>query len=152
MNGLIKFLKVTMVGGLLFLVPVVLLIVILEKGFLIARGLIKPVVAHIPDLPLLGVPGTTLAAILCLVLLSIIAGFIARTSGAQSFVNWIETVILSRMPGYTMFRSMAGDMTQNMSSLETSGHAHAILARIEDAWQIGFITDTMENGGIAVLI
>lgn len=152
MRGFLKFLKSTIVGGLLFLVPVVLLIVILEKAFLIARGLIKPVVAHIPDLPLLGVPGATIAAILSLILLAIFAGLIARTAGAQGFVGWIETVILSRMPGYTMYRSMVGDMTQGISTLESSSTTHAVLARIEDAWQIGFVTDTMDNGDLAVFV
>jgi uncharacterized membrane protein len=99
-----------------------------------------------------GVPGDTITAILCLVLLSILAGVIARTRGAQGFVGWIETVILSRMPGYTMYRGMVGDMTQSMNSLERSSDAQAILARIEDAWQIGFVTDTMENGDLAVFI
>lgn len=131
---------------------VVLLIVILEKAFLMARGLIKPVVAHLPGIPLLGVPAATLAAIVCLLLLSVVAGVIARTAVAQSLVGWIETVILSLMPGYTMYRSMVGDLTQGMSSLESDTTAHAVLVRIEDAWQIGFITDTMENGDLAVFV
>ncbi|MEZ5462893.1 DUF502 domain-containing protein [Dokdonella sp.] len=152
MNGLLKFLRTTIIGGLLFLVPVVLLIVILEKGFVIARRLIKPVVTHLPDVPMFGVPGDTIVAILCLVVLSIIAGIIARTSGAQRLVGWIETVILSRMPGYTMYRGMVGDMTQGMSSLERSSTAHAVLVRIEDAWQIGFVTDTLKNGDLAVFV
>jgi uncharacterized membrane protein len=86
------------------------------------------------------------------VLLSIIAGIIARTAGAQRLVAWIETVILSRMPGYTMYRGMVGDMTQSMSSLERSSTARAVLVQIEDAWQIGFVTDTLENGDLAVFV
>ena len=48
MNAIAQFVRTTIVGGLLFLAPIVVLIVILAKAFDYAKKGLNAVVVHIP--------------------------------------------------------------------------------------------------------
>ena len=48
MNAIAQFVRTTIVGGLLFLAPIVVLIVILAKAFDYAKKALSAVVVHIP--------------------------------------------------------------------------------------------------------
>lgn len=152
MKTLLQFLKTTIIGGLLFLVPVVLLVLVIEKALAIAEKVITPAAQFFPNAPVYGVAVTTIAAVSMLLLLSFFAGLIARTAAGKRFVTWLEDVFLSKMPGYTVYRSMIGDMTKSIVSLENDSSAKAVLVRFDDGWQIGFQVDELDSGEIAVFI
>src|SRR5271166_1347892 len=79
MKAISHFLRTTILKGVLFLTPIVVLIFILGKAFEFARRALKPVGAIIPDRL---VPGTTTEAILAIVLVALscfLAGLFART-------------------------------------------------------------------------
>ncbi|MGB0134954.1 hypothetical protein [Dokdonella sp.] len=48
-----------------------------------------------------------------------VTDLIARAAGARSVIGSMEPELLPRMPGYTMCRSMVGDMTQDIATLES---------------------------------
>ena len=49
MKAISHFLRITVLGGILFLTPIVVLVFILDKAFDFARRALKPVTAIIPD-------------------------------------------------------------------------------------------------------
>ena len=49
MKAISHFLRITVLGGVLFLTPIVVLVFILDKAFDFARRALKPVAAIIPD-------------------------------------------------------------------------------------------------------
>ncbi|MEC5386641.1 DUF502 domain-containing protein [Uliginosibacterium sp. H3] len=148
---LMKFIKTTIIGGLLFLVPVVLLIVIFEKALNIAKHVVGPLVTHFPDKPVLGVAIATLIAAALLLVVSFIAGLIGQTKAGQDFVGWIEKVLLSKMPGYLVVRGIVSDMT-HIDELQDNPNRKSVLVRIEDAWQIGVVVDELSTGELAVFV
>jgi uncharacterized membrane protein len=152
MKGLLQFIKATVVGGLLFLVPIIILVMTLEKGMHLAGKFVTPLVAHFPDKPVLGMTAASLAAAVVLIILSFVAGLAAQTAGGQKFVAWLEKVFLSKMPGYMMFRGMVGDMSNSMETLAGGSKARTVFVSIEDAWQIGFVMDTLPSGEVAVYV
>lgn len=151
MRTLFSFAKTTVIGGLLFLVPFVLLFVVGEKAVAIAAHVLRPVAHHFPAEPIAGVTVATLAAIGLLVVVSFLAGLAARTQAGRDAAQWIERTVLARIPGYVMFKGMVGDMGQ-LAHLDAQVSTEAVFARIEDAWQIGFLMDTLPSGDVAVFI
>jgi hypothetical protein len=70
MKAISHFLRITVLGGVLFLTPIVVLAFILGKAFDLARRGLKPMATIIPDR---FVSGVTMEAILAIVLIAICA-------------------------------------------------------------------------------
>jgi uncharacterized membrane protein len=152
MRTLLVFVKTTLVGGLLFLVPIVLLLVIVEKALAVVAKLIQPLAGHFPNTPVLGLTAITLAASVTLLLVSFAAGLVATTEMGRSLVAWIERVFLSRMPGYLMFRSAVGDMSENLETLHGRQDHQAVLVPMGEMWQLGFVVDDTAPKFVAVFV
>src|SRR5687768_6293525 len=151
MRTLYAFVKTTVVGGLLFLVPFILLFVVVEKAFVIAHRVIAPVAHHFPAEPVAGVSVASLAALLLVLVASFGAGLAARTAAGRDIAAWIERTVLTRLPGYVLLKGMVDDLGQ-FDALHASVRTEAVFVRIEDAWQIGFLTDRLASGELAVFV
>jgi uncharacterized membrane protein len=148
-----EFVKTTVLGGLLFLLPVVVLVLLLEKALAIARGVVAPVAAQFPQMPVLGVTSVTAAAIVLLLLLSFLAGLLARTQLGKRLGNWIEHAFLSKMPGYVLLRGVLADVTAGFKALDKSQTQHSVLVELDEAWQLGFVVDKLPvSGRVAVFV
>jgi uncharacterized membrane protein len=142
---LLHFIRTTLVGGILFLVPIVVLIVILDKALEFAHRFSDPLAARFP---VLAVHTPILLATLLLVVVCFLLGLLARVGPAQMGVAWLEKTILSKLPGYAFLKG-AGE-----SVLGHEGQAPypVVLARIEDAWQFGFVIEKLAGGHLAVFV
>ena len=125
-----NFLKTTVLGGVLFLVPVVVLIAILEK----ALGVAKTVVVPLNDALFQGTVhhaymGDLLALVLLLVL-CFLAGLAAKTSFARKSVDALEKKLLAKVPTYD---SMKSKFLATLQSQSQEGEAmRPVLARFEN--------------------
>jgi uncharacterized membrane protein len=123
----------TILGGVLFLTPIVVLIFILGKAFEFARRALKPVRAIIPDRL---VSGTTAEAILAIVLVALscfLAGPFARTRPAQRIVAELESSVLSKVPAYEYLKQAGASV---MGLGEMADHP-VVFLQMGDAWRIG---------------
>jgi uncharacterized membrane protein len=145
---LLKFLRTTLAGGILFLVPVVVLVMILEKALALSHKLVRPLAEHIPVESVIGLRTPVLLAVGLLVLFCFLAGFIARTALAQRMVSWVEGSILSNVPGYQFLKGVG----ESMLGVESKTGYSVVFARNGDAWQLGFRVDTLKNGLVAVFL
>ena len=132
MNIIVRFVKATVVGGLLFLVPIAILGLIFEKLLPIAQRAVAPVERHFPAHFFAGVAVGTVLAISALLLLSFLAGLIAKTSIGQNFMGWLENSIMGTFPRYRMIKSIAGDTVD----LETGNKVRPVLVAVEGGWRI----------------
>ena len=113
-----NFLKTTLIGGVLFLAPVVVLIAIVEKGLGYARKAVVPVAdalfkgtfAH-------GFVGDLLAFGLLLVL-CFLAGLAAKTSFARKYVDMLEQRVLAKVPLYDSTKNKVFATLQEGATLE----------------------------------
>jgi uncharacterized membrane protein len=80
MKSLLHVLRTTLMGGLLFLMPVTVLLIILGKALGIAHKLVYPLAARIPIESVIGLRTPMLITIALLVLLCFMAGLVARTA------------------------------------------------------------------------
>jgi uncharacterized membrane protein len=148
MKPILQFLRTTLVGGLLFLVPIIVLVVVLGKALALAHKLVDPLAARIPVESVIGLRTPMLLAIGVLVLFGFLAGFFARTALAKKIVSGLEAAVLSNVPGYEFFKGMG----ESMLGVEKQGAYPVVLARFDDAWQIGFRVEGFENGLVAVFV
>jgi uncharacterized membrane protein len=145
MRQVLHFTRTTLVGGVLFLAPVIVLVVIVEKALGLVHKLSDPLAARFPvaagDTPVL-------LASAVLILVCFVLGLLALTGPARQAVAWLENTILSKVPGYVFLKG-AGE---SALGLESSTPYPLVLARIEDAWQFGFLIEQLEGGHLAVFV
>ena len=146
MAAISRFLRTTILGGALFLMPIVVLAYLLSKAFDFARRGLKPVEKMIPDQL---VSGTTMEAIMAIgliVLLCFLAGLFGRTLTAQKITSELESAVLSKVPAYDYLKQAGSSM---MGLGEIADHP-VVLAQLGGAWRLGVQTDIAE-GGLAVV-
>ena len=151
MRAVIEGLRATLVGGILFLLPVGIVIVVLGKLVSLAARAGRKV--HDTLLPGLDADATALAvAILFLLLVALGAGLFARTGAGQKTFALLEGLLLTRLPFYSVFRHALGDFASGAQSLTGTDETRVVLVRLDDMQVIGFVIDTREDGSSIVYL
>jgi uncharacterized membrane protein len=145
-----NFIKATLIGGLLFLLPLVLVVMLGAKAFAVIRSVTDPIADLLNLHRLLGVYASHLLAWIVLTLLCFIAGLFARTTVARSFMRWLETWVLSMLPGYRLMATLTGDA--NLTRDRGEAKPEAVLARIEDAWQFALVVERIGATHVVVYV
>jgi uncharacterized membrane protein len=139
------FFRTTLIGGALFLVPVVAIIAIVGKALSLLAKVTVPLARFLRVDDVAGIPAPRLVAIVILVLICFLAGLVARTKLARSGVSWLETNLLSNIPGYTFLKNMS----ESFAGVEDQSGFQVVLVSIEeDAWQIAFLMEHLEDGRV----
>ena len=86
-NGGIHFFKTTVIGGLVFLVPVVVLLVVLAKAAGLMMMVAEPMAEWLPIDAIGGVALANVIAVLAVVLICFIAGLVARAAILRAIVG-----------------------------------------------------------------
>ena len=148
MKPLLIFVKSTIVGGLLFLVPLVVLVVVIAKAFYLAHRLAQPVASMLRVGSVAGVILSDLIAIASLVLFCFLAGLVARWSFASRWVGKADARLLWGVPAYGFLKSVVGSL---------DGHAdqaamRPVLAHLNDLVQLAFEIDDLTDGRKVVFL
>ena len=148
MRQLLGFVRTTLIGGLLYLVPIIVLLVILGKAAQIVRQVSPPVIRMVESAHLGHILTPQVVAILILVLFCFAAGLFARTAVAKRIGRSLDSKVMANLPGYALIKSVG----ENLAGVDTSNVREPVMARIEDAWQIAFIVDRLDDGHLAVYV
>ena len=141
MKRITSFIKTTLIGGLFFVIPIVLVLLIIGKILEIFRKLVTPIADIIPLETIGGITLSGIIALLVLLLLCFIAGLFANTKKAEDLKNWIEATVLCHIPGYTLLKGM----TESVAGLDSENLKDVVLVDIEEVWQIGFLMDEIDD-------
>jgi uncharacterized membrane protein len=144
------FLKTTIVGGVLFLLPVAMVLLILGYAMRLAAKVAQPIsdklrLDQLGDLS--GIGAVTVLAVLVLIVVSFAAGIVARTDLGGRISRWFENSLLGGLPQYQLLKSMA----EGLAHVESTSLTPALVS-IEDGWQLGYLLETLENGWVAVFL
>lgn len=142
------FLKTTIVGGLVFMLPLVLLLFVLRHAMRLAGPLAHTVAARFPSHEIAGVAVVTIVAALIVVLVAFLAGLFARTRAGHRVLAWLEDSLLGRLPPYRLLKSMA----DGLASLEDAHDLTPVLVSVEGGWQPAYQLEPMRAGWIAVFL
>ena len=140
MQSLFKFLRATIAGGILFLLPLVILIILLIKAYHIVTKISEPLARQLPEIGF-GLDGSALLAILILILVSFLSGLIFLSPRAKQLMTKLEDGLLIYIPGYFLMKSVAADvMGEKIDNKMTP-----VLVQDGENWNIGFLIESFEQ-------
>ena len=102
----LSFIKTTVVGGLIFLVPIIVLIIIFGKALGITRTIVGPLITMIDTKTIGGVGVAIPLANIYYCIVRFFARILAKTISAKKIIGWGELRILTYTAGYTFMKSM----------------------------------------------
>jgi uncharacterized membrane protein len=147
MRGVYRFLKSTIVGGLVVLVPVAVLGGVVAWAVSIFVNAALPMFEWLPDKSVGGVSLTVLAAILSVVVGCFVAGLVAETTVIRRLGHGADHLALF-VPGYALMKHVGADMV----GIERKQPVKTVLVRFEASWQLGFLMETLADGRHVVFI
>ena len=147
-TSLTRFLKATIAGGFLFLLPVFLIVIVLGHAMQLTAKVAKPISDYLPVETVIGVRAETVLVVLVLVFFSFVAGLVGRTNAGKRVMRWSEDSLLGGLPQYQLVKSMA----EGLAQVESAESVHPALVSIEGGWQIGYLLEPLENGWVAVFL
>ena len=143
-----RFLLVTLVHGILFLVPLVLIAVLAREGYQMLRRLSQPVARLLPDNRFFGILAEDLVSISAIILLFLIAVlFVGTRPGVCSATAWMGAV-LYRVPGYLLVRGAAA----SFPGLNTEMQQEPPLVETDDGWAFALLIEREPPGFCTVFL
>jgi len=148
MKRTLRILKATLIGGLLFMVPLILILVVLRKGIEFAKKVVTPVAALAPVDSVAGVTMVTLVAALLLVLIAMGFGLFAQTRLGQRIRDWLESTVVGKVPGYSILKGILADP----DGVSSTADVKTALAWIEESWVYAFVLEVHADGNLTVFV
>ena len=144
MKRFLGFLKATLLGGLIVVLPAWLAVLLVLKALAHLQIFVKPVSSHLPH----SVAYPRVIAILVLIGLCFLVGAAIQTAIGQKAEHAAERAVLEKIPGYTVLRSLASRLSDHA---ETASFQPA-LVEIEEALVPGFIVERHSGNRSTVFI
>ena len=145
---MLRFLKTTVLGGILFLVPIIIFIVFVNKALQITNKLATPIVGLLNIDSIGGTAVVELLAIGILVIICFIAGLAAKTPGAKKFSHSLEINVLEKIPAYALLKTK----TQSVLNPEDTDNLVTVTVRFDDSWQIAFEIERLKDGSVVIFL
>jgi uncharacterized membrane protein len=127
MKKTFDFIKSMIIGGIVFFIPLIKLLDVTQ---------------------IFGIGVEIIISIAIILFILYIGGLISRTSLAKKIILKLEDNLLSKVPGYDLIKKTG----ESFVGFEAENSLPTVLARIEDAWQLAFLIEEIENENYAVYI
>ncbi len=143
----VKFIMTTVIGGVIFLVPVVFLVMVVLKAIDLMMMIAKPLASWLPIETVVGVALADIIAIVAVLLICFAAGLVARHALAGSVMRQLETRLLEKLPGYAMVKNVL----KGFDTTQEDGVKPVIL-KLGSAERAGFEVQRLADGRSVVFI
>ncbi|GAA0881332.1 hypothetical protein GCM10009119_43020 [Algoriphagus jejuensis] len=144
MKVLLSVFAQTIKGGLFFLLPLVVVIILLNKAVELIQPLSHAIREHLPfQLPL----SAMVLSIILLVLICFGAGWLARLGGSQKLILLLEENFLVLFPGYQLMKNSF----ESKVGLDPETEYPVVLVPI-DGWMIAFLVEELSDTEVMVLV
>ena len=128
-----KTIRTIAVGGLIFLVPFAVALLLLGKVYSVSKQVAEPLDGLIPIEAIGGVALANILAVAIIVLACFLAGLVATRTWGQRLYKKFDDILLNLIPRYGFIKSM----TENLGGQHEST-LRPVLVRFDDLAQIGF--------------
>ena len=145
---MLRFFKTTMLGGVLFLVPIIVSIGIIGKALELTNNLATRIAGRLGAQAIAGFTIAELLAIGILVLICFLAGLTARTPRAKKYVRSLEDNILKKIPAYDMIKVKL----QSALELDDEVGWSPVMAKFDDSWQLAFEIERIGRGNVVIFL
>lgn len=151
MDKLKQFLKTSLLGGVVVILPVAILVSVTMWIFDIVTGVIQPLTRLLISDSQLNEIAAEILVIGLILACCFFVGVLVRTRLGGFFYRFLETRILKLAPGYSMIKDT---VLQIFGSRKDSPFSSVALVKIfgNDTRMTAFITDTHDDGSFTVFV
>ena len=148
MKTIAHFVQTTVVGGVFFLAPIVVLIVILAKALAFAKKGLGAVLVYVPVASDLSAGAATALSVAFVAVVCFFAGLVAHTVTAQRVIDALESSVLSKIPAYEYLKQ------ESASALGVAqiGELPVVFVPMEGGWQLGVQTEALGDGLVSIFV
>ncbi|SFI82802.1 DUF502 domain-containing protein [Planctomicrobium piriforme] len=147
MQGIYQFLKSTILGGLVVLLPLCVVGALAVWSIQTVYQATRPVLHWMPDMTVGGVSLTLLSTIAGIVVCCFLAGLLAETALVRGLGRSAERLAQS-VPGYALMKSVGA----NFVGIEGKHTVKTVLVQFEASSQLGFLMDTLPDDRRVVFV
>jgi uncharacterized membrane protein len=141
-------LTTTVIGGVVFLLPMIVALVVVGQALQIAVRAVTPLVQAVPQLQAGGIVVVTVAAALLLVALCYLAGVVARAAIARRLSTRFEDRLTTLYPRYHVIKAMS----QNLQGAVGQQVLRPVLVRFDEHQQLGYDIERLADGRAVVFV
>ena len=135
-----SFIKTTVIGGAVFLVPVIVLVFILGKAYDLMLLVAKPLNEFMPLDRLLGVAVIDLVTIILLVLICFLCGLLAKGKILRGTATAIDEKLMLLVPNYSYIKSLTGALENDKED-----PMRVVMVQLDEMAQLGFLIEEIDE-------
>ena len=143
-----NFLKTAIIGGVAFVIPFIIVVVLLLKAMKIMMVIAAPLDSLIPIDTIGGVALANILALILVIIICFLAGLAAKSLYAKRIHESIDSKLRLFIPGYAFLKEMTGGLEEDSEDK----HMIPVVAKLDDSAQIGFEVDRLESGLVVVYL
>lgn len=140
--------KTTVIGGLVFLVPVAFLILVLGQALGIAMKVAEPISKIVPIESFAGIALANLIALVLLLIVCYLAGLVARSSRVTRRIDHLDTVMTRAIPWYQLTKRSLSASLDNREIVDD--WVPVLIGRPGEKRAIGFEIERLATGDVVV--
>lgn len=144
----LKPLKTTLIGGLVFLLPLIVVLTVVGKGVALVAGFANTLASRFPRSEIGGVAVASLLALALVLLVCYGAGLLARAAVGRALSENFENRLHALYPRYTVVKAMA----QGFGADSAGDGLRAVLATFDDYQQLAIEVERLADGRVVVFL
>ncbi len=148
-RNVLAFVKTMILGGLLFLFPLVIVTAVVGKAFRLMLSVTEPLDDVIPADSVADVAVINLVAIAALLVGCFVAGLVAQSKIGRRVYRAADTNLEGIIPGYAALKARLGSA---VGSEERRKAFKTVFVRFDDQSQIAFEVERLADGRVTVFL
>ena len=148
MRGVLSFVKTTVIGGIFFLIPLVVIAVILAQAYEVMKAVAQPLSRYFATDSVAGIALANLLAIALVIGLCFLAGLVARSSFMRRLAGRFERRVLQGIPLYQVVKTTV----ESVLPLHREQGLQPVLVRFDDCSQLGLEVERGSSSQVTVYL
>jgi uncharacterized membrane protein len=147
---LLAFVKTMVIGGLLFLFPLVFVTIVVGRAFALMLRMTRPVVENlVPVRTVVDIALIDIVAIVAMIAGCLVAGLVARSRIGRAAYRAVDANLASLIPGYAILKARLGDAVGDEARRKA---IKTILVRLDDQSQLAFEIERLPDGRVVAFL
>jgi len=149
MKKLMNFLKTTIIGGLFFLIPLFVVIIIAGKIWQKMSGVGPKLAALIGVKSIGGVPMGPVLTSFTILAICFVSGLLFKLSWFHRFRVWLDDLLIKYIPGYEFYKTT---LEQKISKEDAQHPRPTAIVTMDNIGQACIIVEALEDARLVVFI
>jgi len=148
MKGLIKFVRTSIYGGIVFLIPIVIGVILLKKVFTGLLPIVEPVAQKIGFSGSRGRLMLEIILVLIILIFCFLAGLLIRSTKLQLQIPMINHIAALLIPGFEVMKAQSHEQIKKSAAQPWQ----SIFLKKEEGWCFAFIVEKTSDGMCSIFM